>query len=455
MILKTKLFGVMYEFKSVKDVMNRASSKRSGDILAGRAARSNQERVAAKAVLSNLLMKDIFENPAVPYEDDEVTRVIIDGVNMKIYESIKNKTIGEFREWMLDTRTTPNMIRHAACGMTSEMIAAVAKLMGNMDLVYICSRLHDPKHCNTTVGGHGQLASRLQPNDTRDDLDALTAITYEGLSFGIGDAMIATNPVEDNVSHLLPMYERLADIKNRLEIPTQTCILAHITTQMKCIEAGADVDLVFQSLGGSQKTNETFGINVAMVDEAYDMMKHHASSTGPHYMYFETGEGPEDSAGGDFGTDQATMESRCYGFCKRYDPFLVDTVLGFLGPEYLYDRQQHARCALEDLFCAKMHGINIGADCCYIVSMDMDQNDEENTAMLLTMAGCEFLIGIPQGDDPMLMYQSLGFHDIAALRQSLGKEPAPEFKAWLEKWGIWEDGHLGSRAGDASIFLGK
>jgi ethanolamine ammonia-lyase large subunit len=251
------------------------------------------------------------------------------------------------------------------------------------------------------------------------------------------------------------MYERLADIKHRLEIPTQTCILGHITTQMKCAEAGAEVDMIFQSVSGSERTNSSFGITKAMVDEAADLLKHRGSSTGPCRLYFETGEGPEDSAEGDHGTDQATMESRTYGFCRHYDPFLVDTVLGFLGPEYLYDRQQHTRCALEDLFMAKMHDINIGADCCYIVSMEMDQNDEENTAMLLTLAGCHFLIAIPQGDDPMLMYQSLGFHDIAALRTITHKEPAPEFKKWLEKWGLWEDGHLTERAGDASIFMGS
>ncbi len=454
MVLKTKLFGEVYQFKSVKDVMNRASSIRSGDVLAKRAARSNQERVAAKSVLSNLLLKDIFENPAVPYEEDEVTRVIIDAVNMRIYNEIKNVTVGQFREWMLDYKTTPEMIRRVSCGMTSEMVSAVAKLMGNMDLVYLCSCLHSPRHCNTTIGQGGQLASRLQPNDTRDDIEAMTAITYEGLSFGIGDAMIAMNPVEDNVSHFLPIYDRLAEIKHKFEIPTQTCILGHITTQMKCVEAGAEVDMIFQSLGGSQKTNESFGINVEMLDEAHALLKQKGASTGPNRMYFETGEGPEDSAYGDFGTDQLTMESRCYGLARRYDPFLVDIVLGFLGPEYLYDRQQHIRCALEDLFCAKMQDINIGADCCYIVSMDMDQNDEENTAMLLTAAGCEFLIAVPQGDDPMLMYQSLGFHDVAALREITHKEPAPEFKRWLEKWGIWEDGHLTERAGDASIFMG-
>ncbi len=453
MILKTKLFGQVYEFTSVKDVMNRASSKRSGDILAGRAARTRQERVAARAVLSNLLMKDIFENPSVPYEDDEITRLIVDQVNMNIYNRIKHMTVGEFREWLLDVKTTPAQIRYASAGMTSEMVAAVAKLMSNLDLIRVSSVLHSPRTCNTTVGVGGELACSLQPNDTRDDIDAISAIIYEGLSFGCGDAMIAINPVEDNVSHLLPMYQRLNDIKNDLEIPTQTCILAHVTTQMKAVEAGADVDMIFQSLAGSQKTNDTFGINVAMIDEAADMMKHKGSSGGPHRMYFETGEGPEDSAEGDYGTDQATMESRCYGFCKRYDPFLVDIVLGFLGPEYIYDREQHDRAGLENLFCAKMQDINIGHDCCYIVSMDMDQDDNEKAALLLTMAGSQFLIGIPQGDDPMLMYQSLGFHDIAALREITGKEPAPAFKKWMEKWGIWEDGHLTAKAGDASIFL--
>lgn len=453
MVLKTKLFGEVYQFKSVKDVMNRASSKRSGDILYGRAARSNQERVAAKAVLANLLLKDIFENPAVPYEQDEITRVITDQVNMTIYNKIKHMTVGEFREWMLSCKATPEQILYYSKGMTSEMVAAVAKLMSNMDLVYICSQIHTPRYCNTLVGGPNELASRLQPNDSRDDLDAMEAVTLEGLSFGVGDAMIAINPVEDNVTHLLGMYERLNDIVHRLEIPTQTCILAHVTTQMKCVEAGAEVDMIFQSLGGSQKCNDTFGINVAMIDEAADMMRHKGSSAGPNQLYFETGEGPEDSADASFDTDQATMESRCYGFARRYDPFLIDTVLGFLGPEYVYDREQHLRCGLENMFCAKLQEINIGQDCCYVVSMDMMQNDNESTAMLLTMAGSQFLIGIPQGDDPMLMYQSLGFHDIAALRTMSGKEPAPAFKKWMEKWGIWENGRLTPRAGDASIFL--
>lgn len=453
MILKTKLFGTVYEFTSVKDVMNRASSKRAGDVLAGRAARSNQERVAAKAVLSNLLLKDIFENPAVPYEDDEITRLIIDQVNVNIYNKLKHMTVGEFREWMMDCKTTPEMIRHAACGMSSEMIAAVAKLMSNLDLIYVSSRLHNPKTCNTTVGAAGELACRLQPNDSRDDIDAISAVIYEGISFGCGDAMIAINPVEDNVTHLLPMYQRLNDINHELEIPTQNCILAHVTTQMKAVEAGADVDMIFQSLAGSQKTNDTFGISVAMIDEAAAMMKTKGASGGPDRMYFETGEGTEDSAEGDYGTDQCTMESRTYGFCRRYDPFLVDIVLGFLGPEYIYDREQHDRAGLENLFCAKMHDINIGHDCCYIVSMEMEQNDNEKCALDLTMAGSQFLVGIPQGDDPMLMYQSLGFHDIAALREITGKRPAPAFEKWMEKWGIWEDGHLTPKAGDASIFL--
>lgn len=453
MVLKTKLFGEVYEFKSVKDVMNRASSKRSGDILYGRAARSNQERVAAKAVLANLLLKDVFENPAVPYEIDEVTRVITDQVNMTIYNKIKHMTVGEFREWMLSTKATPELIQYYSKGMTSEMVAAVAKLMSNMDLVYVCSQLYTPRRCNTVIGEPGQLASRLQPNDSRDDLDAIEAVTLEGLSYGVGDAMIAMNPVEDNVTHLLDVYGRLNDIVHKLEIPTQTCVLAHITTQMKAMEAGAEVDMLFQSLGGSQKTNDTFGIDVKMIDEAADMLDHLGASSGPSRFYFETGEGTEDSADGAYDTDQATMESRCYGLARRYDVFLIDTVLGFLGPEYVYDREQHLRCALENMFCAKMQEINIGQDCCYVVSMDMMQNDNESTAMVLTLAGTVFLVGIPQGDDPMLMYQSMGFHDIAALRTISGKEPAPAFKKWMEKWGIWKNGRLTPRAGDASIFM--
>ncbi len=222
---------------------------------------------------------------------------------------------------------------------------------------------------------------------------------------------------------------------------------------MKAVEAGADVDMIFQSLGGSEKTNDTFGISIAMIDEAAEMMKRKGASAGPNRMYFETGEGAEDSAGGDHGTDQATMESRCYGFAKRYDPFLVDIVLGFLGPEYIYDREQHDRAGLENLFCAKMHDLNIGHDCCYIVSMEMTQDDNENTAMLLTNASSQFLIAIPQGDDPMLMYQSIGFHDLAAYREISGKKPGPEFLKWMEKWGLWENGHLTKRAGDGSIFL--
>jgi len=226
-----------------------------------------------------------------------------------------------------------------------------------------------------------------------------------------------------------------------------------VTTQMKCAEEGADVDMIFQSLGDSEGTNETFGINVAMIDEAKDIMDHKSSSGGPNRLYFETGEGTEDSANAAWNTDQATMESRCYGFARRYDPFLIDTVLGFLGAEYIYDRQQHLRCGIENMFCAKMQEINIGQDSCYVVSMDMQQNDNENTAMILTLAGSQFLIAIPQGDDPMLMYQSIGFHDVAALREISGKKPAPEFLKWMEKWGLWRDGHVTDRIGDASIFM--
>lgn len=453
MILKTRLFKQLYEFDNVKDVLNKASSPRSGDRLAGIAAENSQQRVAAKVVISNLQMKDIYENPSVPYEDDEVTRVIIDGINRNIYQEISGWTVAEMREWLLSNDTTDAMIQRASRGMTSEMIAAVAKIMSTLDLIYAAKKVRVVRCCNTTVGYHGTLASRLQPNHSTDDLDGISASIYEGLSYGVGDAMIGINPVEDNVPHLMPIYDHLHDIKERLKIPTQNCILAHVTTQMECMRKGVPVDLIFQSLAGSQKANEGFGINVDMLDEAYKLALRESCASGPNLMYFETGEGTELSANGNNGADQATMESRCYGLARRYDPFLVNTVVGFIGPEYIYNSKQLIRAGIENHFLAKMHCIPIGCDVCHINHMNADQEDIEQLAVLLSTAGCCFFMGLPQGDDPMLMYQSTGYHDIAALRELLRLEPAPDFKAWLKEWGIWKDGRLGPNAGDASMFI--
>jgi ethanolamine ammonia-lyase large subunit len=325
--------------------------------------------------------------------------------------------------------------------------------MGNLDLIYAARKIRVLRRCITTLGYHGTLAARLQPNHTTDDLDGISASIYEGLSYGVGDALIGLNPVEDTVSHMMPIYDHLNGIKQRLQIPTQNCILAHVTTQMECMRKGAPVDLIFQSLAGSQKANEGFGISVEMLDEAYALALREACAPGPNLMYFETGEGTELSSDGNYGSDQATMESRCYGLARRYNPFLVNTVVGFIGPEYIYDSKQLIRAGLENHFLAKMHCVPIGCDDCYINHMDADQDDLEQLAVLLAAAGCYYFMGVPHGDDPMLMYQSTGYHETPTLRELLGLEPAPEFKAWLEKWGIWVDGRLGPNAGDASIFL--
>ena len=453
MILKTKLFGHTYEFADVKEVLAKANEEKSGDKLAGIAAATTQERIAAKEVLSYMTMKDLYENPVVPYEEDEVTRIIQDSVNTKILKEFEHWTVAEFREWLLKDSTTGDMIKRASRGLTSEMVAAVAKLMGNMDLVYGASKIRVSAHCNTTIGLPGTFSSRLQPNHTTDNLDGIRAAVYEGLSYGVGDAVIGLNPVDDTVENVSAVLRLFDEIKNKLGVPTQQCVLAHVTTQMEAIRKGAPSDLIFQSIAGSQKGNEGFGITGATLDEARDLVLHEGTSTGPNVMYFETGQGSELSAGAHHGADQVTMEARCYGFARRYQPYLVNTVVGFIGPEYLYDSKQVIRAGLEDHFMGKLTGIPMGCDACYTNHMKADQNDIENLEILLAAAGCNYMMGVPHGDDIMLMYQCTGYHDSPALRQLLKLKPTAEFEEWLEKWGIWEDGHLGPNAGDASIFF--
>jgi ethanolamine ammonia-lyase large subunit len=452
-ILKTKLFNTVYQFKNVKDVLAKANEDRSGDHLAGIAANTMAERVAAKQVLSELKIADLRENPVVPYEEDEVTRIIQDAVNEKIYGEIRNWSMAEFREWLLSDEATSESIRRVSRGLTSEAIAGVAKLMTNMDLIYVAQKARVSAHCNTTIGRPGTLAIRLQPNDTTDNPDAISASLYEGLSYGSGDAVLGVNPVDGTADNTRIILERLNDVKQRLNIPTQICVLAHVTAQMEAIRKGAPSDLIFQSIAGSQKGNEAFGITMAMIDEARDLALHEGSAAGPNVMYFETGQGSELSADAHHGADQVVMEARCYGFAKRYSPFLVNTVVGFIGPEYLYDSKQIIRAGLEDHFMGKLTGISMGCDACYTNHAKADQNDIENLAILLASAGCNYFMGIPHGDDVMLNYQCTSYHDTPSLRQILGLSPIPEFAAWLEKWGIWENGRLGKNAGDASIFV--
>ena len=347
MQLKTTLFGTTFAFSSIKEVLAKANEEKTGDQLAGLAAESAQERVAAKVVLSALTLADLREYPAVPYESDEVTRIIQDDVNETVYEKIRGWTVSDLREWILDETTTGSDIRKLSRGLTAEMIAAVCKLMGNLDLIYAASKITVTAHCNTTIGLPGTLSCRLQPNHTTDDPEGITASTLEGLSFGAGDAVIGLNPVTDSPEQVGKVLRRFQEIKEHWQIPTQICVLAHVTAQIKAVKAGAPCDLIFQSIAGSQKGNEAFGFSAATLEEARQLLLKQGTAEGPNVMYFETGQGSELSSNAHFDTDQVTMEARCYGFAKRFSPFLVNTVVGFIGPEYLYDARQVTRADWE------------------------------------------------------------------------------------------------------------
>ena len=454
MILKTKLFGRTYEFKNLYDVMAKANEEKSGDKLAGLSAESSEERVAAKVVLASITLEDLRNNPAVPYEIDEVTRIIQDGVNEKIYEEIKSWTVSDLREWILDDKTTSLDIRRISRGLTSEMVAAVTKLMSNMDLVCGAKKIEVTAHCNTTIGKKGTLSARLQPNHPTDDPDGILASLLEGLTYGIGDAVLGLNPVDDSVESVVKVLNRFQEIKEKFNIPTQNCVLAHVTTQMEAIRQGAPTDLIFQSIAGSEKGNEAFGFNAATIEEARQLALKQGTASGPNVMYFETGQGSELSSEAHHGIDQVTMEARCYGFAKKFEPFLVNTVVGFIGPEYLYDGKQVIRAGLEDHFMGKLSGLPMGCDACYTNHMKADQNDIENLAVLLTAAGCTYFMGIPHGDDVMLNYQTTGYHETAALREMFGLTSIKEFDEWMQNMGFIKDGKLTDKAGDASVLLG-
>ena len=455
MRLKTVLLGKTYEFKDVKDVLAKANEEKSGDILAGVAAESGSERIAAKEVLSNLLVKDLRENPVVPYEEDDVTRLNQDSLNEKIYDEIKNMTMGELREYILSSDTSEADIRRLSRGLTSEMVAGVCKLMSNLDLIYGASKVRVTAHCNTTIGKRGCLSTRLQPNHTTDSVEGITASLFEGLSYGCGDALLGLNPVNDTISSLSEVLKRFDEVKREFEIPTQICVLGHITTQIEAVKKGAPCDMIFQSIAGSQKGNEAFGFTTDTVREARHLMLTEGTATGPNVMYFETGQGSELSSDAHYGADQVTMEARCYGFAREFSPFMVNTVVGFIGPEYLYDSKQVIRAGLEDHFMGKLSGIPMGCDCCYTNHMMADQNDIENLSLLLASCGINYILGVPTSDDIMLNYQTNAYHDVQALREILNLRPIAEFEKWLEKMGIMEDGKYTKYAGDPTIFLKK
>lgn len=451
MKLTTRLFGQNYTFGSIREVMGKANEPKSGDRLAGVAAATPQERVAARVVLSELTVADVCEHPAVPYEEDEVTRIILDDLNRPIYESLKSKTIGELREMIL--ASDGEQLSRIGRGLSSEVIAAVTKLMGNLDLIYAASKMRVTAKCVTTIGETGTFSARLQPNHPSDQVEGITASVLEGLSYGVGDAVVGLNPVDASTESVYAILSRFEEIKQKYEIPTQICVLAHVTTQMEAVRRGAPCDLIFQSIAGSEKGNRAFGIDAQMIEEARQLALTRGTAHGPNVLYFETGQGSELSSDANYGSDQLVMEARCYGFARHFAPFLVNTVVGFIGPEYLYNNQEFIRAGLEDHFMGKLSGLPMGCDCCYTNHMQANQNDNENLAVLLCAAGCNYVMGVPHGDDVMLNYQSTSYHDVAALRETFHLSPIPAFARWMERWGFWQDGRLGPRAGDASVFL--
>ncbi len=454
MRLKTKLFGSAYTFQDVKDVLAKANEEKSGDQLLGIAAHTVSERVAAKVVLSELTLEDLRKNPVIPYEEDEVTRVIDDLVNESIYSEIKNWTVGTFREHILDHKTTGADILRISKGLTGEMVAAVTKLMSNMDLVYGASKIRIMGKASYEIGRPGTLSFRLQPNHPTDSIDGILASMMEGLSYGCGDAIIGINPVEDTVQNTKKIMEAIHQFMVKWHIPTQTCVLSHISTQMQALREGAPVSVLFQSVAGTEDANKAFGIDKVLIDEAFQLIQRHGTAPGPNLMYFETGQGSEMSLNTDHGADEMTLEARTYGFAKRYMPFMVNNVSGFIGPETLFDGKQILRANLEDHFMGKLTGLPMGMAPCYTNHVNTDQNDQETATMLLAMAGANYYMGVPVGDDVMLSYQDTSYHDDATLRELLNLKPAEEFFQWLITLGIMDErGRLTERAGDASLFL--
>lgn len=452
MKLQTNYLGTVYQFASLKDLFAKANEEKSGDRLAGLAAETVQERIAAKLVLSHLTLSDIRENPLLSPEEDEVSRIIEGQINEPVYQSIKNWSLAELREYILNDSTTGEELKRLSRGLNSEMIAAVAKLMSNLDLIHAANKIEILTKCNITIGYKGTLASRLQPNHPTDNVEGMIASLKEGLSYGIGDAVIGINPVDDSVESVKRLLHATHNFIKEWEIPSQNCVLAHVTAQMKAIEQGAPADMIFQSIAGTEAANRSFGITASLLEEANHMAKTLGTGTGPQGLYFETGQGSELSAEAHYGIDQMTLESRNYGFARYYDPYIVNTVVGFIGPEYLYNSKQVIRAGLEDHFMGKMHGIPMGVDICYTNHIKADQNDIEDLGVLLTAAGVNFIIATPMGDDCMLNYQSMSYHDVATLRQTMNKRPSPIFSEWLEKMGILENGKLSKIAGDPTIF---
>ncbi len=428
---------------TLKTLLAKASPARSGDELAGLAAGSAQERVAAQMELADTPLQRFLDEPLIPYEIDDVTRLILDSHVPEAFAPISHLTVGEFREWLLDEDTEDAALTAVAPGLIPEMVAAVSKIMRVQDLVTVSAKRHVVTRFRDTIGLPGRIATRLQPNHPTDDPRGIAASIVDGLMYASGDAVIGVNPATDDVGRVETLLRMLDHIRETLEIPTQTCVLAHVTTQMEALRRGAPADLIFQSIAGTEAANRAFGISLGMLDEAHQAARELGRGSyvkHANVMYFETGQGSALSANAHHGVDQQTCEARAYAVARKYDPLLVNTVVGFIGPEYLFDGKQILRAGLEDHFCGKLLGLPMGCDVCYTNHAEADQDDMDVLLTMLGVAGCNYIMGVPGADDIMLNYQSTSFHDALYLRSMLKLRPAPEFEAWLERMGILEDG---------------
>ncbi|HEU5171673.1 MAG TPA: ethanolamine ammonia-lyase subunit EutB [Gemmatimonadales bacterium] len=431
--------SVTYRFPDLRVLLARATPFRSGDALAGLAAGTAEERVAAQMALADLPLETFLSRPVVPYEADEVTRLILDSHDAGAFAPVAHLTVGGFRDWLLSYECDEAALARLAPGLTPEMAAAVSKIMRLQDLVLVARKCRVITRFRTTMGLEGRFSTRLQPNHPTDDPRGIAASILDGLLHGSGDAVVGINPVSDSPDTVRALLEMLDRLRERWEIPMQACVLAHVTTQLEALRRGAPVDLVFQSVAGTEAANAGFGVSLALLDEAHGAARELGrGGEGAHVMYFETGQGSALSADAHHGVDQQTLEARAYGVARRYRPLLVNTVVGFIGPEYLYDGKQIIRAGLEDHFCGKLLGLPMGCDVCYTNHAEADQDDMDALLTLLAAAGCTYVMGVPGADDVMLHYQSTSFHDALYVRRLLGLRPAPEFEAWLERMGVFD-----------------
>lgn len=437
--------GQTWRFADLKALMAKATPARSGDVLAGVAASSDVERVAAQMALAELPLKHFLSEAVIPYEADEVTRLIVDSHDAQAFAPVAHLTVGGFRDWLLGPAADETSLAALAPGLTPEMVAAVSKIMRIQDLILVAQKVRVVTRFRNTIGLRGRLSTRLQPNHPTDDPAGIAASVLDGLLYGNGDAVIGINPATDSTGGICELLKMLDAVIQRYEIPTQSCVLTHVTTSIAAIERGAPVDLVFQSIAGTQGANESFGISLALLQEGYEAgLSQRRGTLGDNLMYFETGQGSALSAGAHHGVDQQTCEVRAYAVARQFKPLLVNTVVGFIGPEYLYNGKQIIRAGLEDHFCGKLLGVPMGCDICYTNHAEADQDDMDMLLTLLGAAGINFIMGIPGSDDVMLNYQTTSFHDALYARQVLGLQPAPEFAAWLDRLGILrlEDGRF-------------